>query len=693
MTHNVKCQVCELTTKERNVKNYLPPLSVMFVWHPADETLIKPIVEHCFSLLSRDVDKVFSRSMNLPIFYRTTCKKGVPTKIEELSNKTVVFIFISKIMVADDSWVDYLKGIPKTANINIIPIAIDKTAFNLNDEFDNRNFIRVYDFDKMFMNDYIFIAVAHEIYRWGLNESAKIMELGKDNALKIFLSHAKDGKNGIKLAKALKDFIDNSSMRNFFDATDIAPGYKFDEEIIGHIKESSIIAIHSDSYSSRYWCQREILSAKEHNRPIVAVDTIEEFEDRRFPFASNIPGVHVHFDGQPTKKDLLRILSSTLLETVRFFYSKLLLEQYKHAGWIKHDVEVRSRPPEVSDIEKILFDNSGSINCKYKSLVYPDPPLYSEELSFLSKLGIQLSTPLTFDLNLLQDKAIGISISELPEEELIVIGQSRDHLVQLSQDIARHLLTRGATLIYGGDLRENGFTEFIFNEAHALQARLQSQKIHLNNYIAWPIYKNDTIDVSIWKAKYRPIAKMVEVPPPEDIRDLIPSEDSFLPPITSQNLFVWSRCLTEMRNKMIEKCDVRICAGGRHSGYKGRMPGVLEEIIIAIERKCPLFLLGGFGGVTASVCKLILNETIPQELTQDWQVQNNSGYKELLDFCSSRGVQHSVNYMSLTKTLKSADFNNGLSYEDNKQLFTTPFIEEALHLIFKGMKALDELNV
>ncbi|MHB8076580.1 TIR domain-containing protein [Desulfosporosinus fructosivorans] len=670
------------------MKSYLPPLSVIFVWHPATAAVSKPIVEHCFSLLSRDVDKAFSRSMNLPIFYRTSCKKGVPTKIEATSKKTVVFIFVNQEVVADDSWVGYLKDIPKTESVHIIPIALDKTAFNLNDVFNNSNFIRAYEFDQNLINDYMFLAVTHEIYRCALNESFRSMAVGKDNALKIFLSHAKDGKNGIKLAKALKKFIDNSSMRNFFDATDIAPGYRFDEEIIGHIRESTVIAIHSDSYSSRYWCQREILSAKELNRPIVAIDTIEEFEDRRFPFASNIPGVHVHLDGEPTEKDLLRILSSTLLESVRFFYSKLLLEQFIDAGWVKPDVEIRSRPPEVSDIEKLLFDDCGSIKCKHKSLVYPDPPLYSEELSFLSKLGIQLSTPLTFDFCSLKDKSIGVSISEPSEEELITIGQTSAHLIQLSQDVARHLLSRGATLVYGGDLRENGFTEFIFNEAHALQARLQSQSIFLKNYIAWPIYKNDSDDVSRWKAKYRPIAKMVEVPPPDDIRDLIPSEDSFWTPGNSQNLFVWSRCLTEMRNKMIEKCDVRICAGGRHFGYKGRMPGVLEEIIIAVEMKRPLFLLGGFGGVTTSVCKLIQNITIPEELTQDWQIQNNMGYKELLDFCSSRDGQHSVDYIALVKNLKSENLNNGLSKEDNILLFNTPFMDEALHLIFKGLKSI-----
>jgi hypothetical protein len=666
--------------------SYVPPLSVIFMWHPADAATIKPIVEHCFSLLSRDVNKPFSRSMNLPIFFRTTSKKGVPSKIDISSNKTIIFIFVSKEVVSDDSWVDYIQGIPKAETVHIIPIAIDQTAFNLNDIFDNINFIRANDFKQLYLNDYLFISITHEIYRWALNESFKEMALGKASALKIFLSHAKDGKHGIKLAKALKEFIDNSSMRDFFDATDIAAGFKFDEEIVGHIKESSMIAIHSDPYSSRYWCQREILSAKEHDRPIIAVDCLEEFEDRRFPFASNVPGVHVSLEGEPTKKDLLRILSSTLLETVRFFYSKFLLEQYKRVGWIESDTLIRSRPPEVSDIEKLLLDNGSSISRIHKSLVYPEPPLYAEELSFLSKLGIQLNTLLTFDSCSFQGKKIGISISEPSEEELICIGQSSAHLVQLSQDIARHLLARDATLIYGGDLRKSGFTEFIFHEAQALQSRLQSKDIHLTNYIAWTIYQYDTVEIKDWKATYRRIAKMVEVPPPADIGDLIPS---FSPTTSnSQNLFVWSRCLSDMRNNMIEDCNIRICAGGRHLGYKGKMPGVLEEIIIALEKQRPLFLLGGFGGVTATVCRFIQDKNIPKELTLDWQIQNNSGYKELLDFGLSRDVQDAVDYNAIANTLKNAELNNGLTEEENNQLFTTPFIDEAIYIVMKGLKAI-----
>lgn len=667
--------------------DYRQPLSIIFVWHPQDAGVAQPIVDHCAMLLSRNVDQPFSRAMNLPVFFRTSNVNEIPSEINTRSIKTMIFVFISTAVMANDEWNQYINKIPCGKDIHIIPVALDKTALKSKGILDGLNYIRAYEFDESNINDYIFLAVAHEIYRWTLNESFSEMALGKDNAIRIFLSHAKDGKNGIKLATELKDFIDKSPMQNFFDATDIGIGKKFEEEIVAYIKQSTIIAIHSDTYSSRYWCQREILSAKENDRPIIVVDCIGEYEDRRFPFASNVPSVYVHFDDAPDKKDLLRILESTLLETLRFSYSKLLLEQFNSGGWIEANTYIISRPPEVSDIDKVLINDGNAINRKYDAIMYPEPPLYSEELSFLSNLGIRLDTPLTYNLSSLFDKKIGISISDPSINELTAIGQNNGHLIRLSQDLARHLLIRCAVLVYGGDLRQDGFTEFIFNEAQALQARLKTENIHVLDYMAWPIYKNPEFDFASWKANYSDIAEIQLLRPPDDVKDLITDEESFLRPNNAQNLFVWSRCLTEMRNVMIQSCDVRICAGGRHSGYKGKMPGVLEEILIAMEMKRPLYLLGGFGGVTASVCKIIAGQDLP-ELSLDWQVDNNPGYQDFLDFAAKRNAAYSTDYTSIVEMLKNAQLNNGLSAEDNTKLFTTPFAEEALFLIFKGLNSL-----
>lgn len=672
---------------------YNPPLSIYFVWHPADSEKVKPLVDFCSKLLQRDSSKPFSRSMNLPIFNRTSIQNKEPEQIKLISKKTVVFSFIGENIVADKAWSKYISGLPDK-QCKLIPIALDKTALNL--KFINHlNFIRSYNFEQCYLEDYLFISIAHEIYRYALNEDFEENKTGKQTALKIFLSHAKDGKQGIKVAEALKEFIDKSVMNRFFDATDIGIGYKFNKEIEDNIKDSTLIAIHSDIYSSRYWCQKEILCAKELSRPMIAVDCLEEFEDRRFPFAANIPGVHISLnrDYKVSEKDLLRILSLALLETIRFFYSKFLLEEYKRIEWIPNDVQILSRPPEISDLGKIFNIKTDKVfkECKLNPIIYPEPPVYSEELSFLKEQGCRIETPLAIgDFNL-TGKKIGISISNPSMEELIKIGQNGSHLSILSQDIARHILARHGMLIYGGDLRKDGFTKFLFEEALILQARLISDSIYIENYISWPIYVEESSEIINWKAKYNNVAEMIEIKYPDDVKDLIVNDRTFLHPVNKENSFIWTRCLTEMRNEMINNCDVRISAGGTSSEYKGKMPGVLEEIIIALEKNKPLFLLGGFGGITSKVCDLILHKKILDELTVEWQIDNNKGYKDLLNYASSRQYNYVDDYSSAINTLTSSGIsklNNGLNEKENYRLFETPFIDEAVHLLLKGLKNL-----
>lgn len=657
------------------------PLSVVFVWHPSDEKKVKPIVEYCNSLLSRDITKPFSRSMNLPIFYYTTYKKSTPSEVDIDSEKVIVFIFISGNQVIEPDWVSYINKLYKKTEYKVIPIAIDEYAFSISKDISASNFIRLYELNN-YINEKSFIYVAHEIYRYALNDTYREDVSGKDNALKIFLSHAKDGKNGIMLARNLKEFIDNSNMKNFFDATDIAPGYKFDEEIKKNIEDSSMILIRSDIYCSRYWCQKEILTAKELNRPMIIVDVIEEYEDRNFPFASNLPEIRVKLDGTVEEYDMLRILVSILLETIRFLYAKQKLNMFSDIDSLK--VKKCYRPPEVSDIGELFKKSEGDIKANYDIILYPEPPIYSEESDFLDELGIKVRTPLTYYESTLRGKKIGISISEPEDTNLVEIGQPSSYIYKLSQDLARYLLARKATLVYGGDLRKGGFTEFLFEEAKILQSRLLTDDIFVENYISWPIYVNDTEEVKLWKMKYNEIAKMIEVPYESSIESLIINKTTFLPPNNSQNLYVWSKCLTKMRNDMIDKSDVRICAGGRITGYKGIMPGVLEEILIAIEKDKPIYLLGGFGGVTSEVCNIIQHKRRSSKLSNEWQINHNLGYKDMLELYKNY-EKKDLKYDEIIKTIEKFKFNNGLSDSENIRLFNTVYIDEAISLILKGI--------
>ncbi|MCJ7689497.1 MAG: hypothetical protein MUO60_09295, partial [Clostridiaceae bacterium] len=71
-----------------------------------------------------------------------------------------------------------------------------------------------------------------------------------------------------------------------------------------------------------------------------------------------------------------------------------------------------------------------------------------------------------------------------------------------------------------------------------------------------------------------------------------------------------------------------------------------------------------------------------------WQIQNNAGYMDLLSFMDSRGERCKVDYKAIEDKLKNAELNNGLSKDENEKLFNTTFIDEAMHLIFKGLKVL-----
>src|SRR5690606_12616765 len=118
--------------------------------------------------------------------------------------------------------------------------------------------IRVYDWPADNKDLHAIVSLTHEIYRYGCL-SINPDDTGKSSSITIFLSYAKAGDTGRLHAEEIKRFIDNTNMNRFFDSTEISPGFLFDQEIEKKVRQSTLVAIESDVYSSRYWCQREIL--------------------------------------------------------------------------------------------------------------------------------------------------------------------------------------------------------------------------------------------------------------------------------------------------------------------------------------------------------------------------------------------------------------------------------------------------
>lgn len=664
---------------------YKPPLAIHFIWNPADEEHVGTILDAVRSSFARDVDRPFSRGLNIPLFFYSSKNPNQSPSHSpaQQAAKDIVFVFTSINTLGRESWKSYIDQLSISNTLLAVPIAIDRNGLGhgRDGSLKNLNSLRSYEWQGDLKEQRAVLAMAHEIYRHGFVEISE-EDPGKCSSIKIFLSHAKAGDTGRLHAESIYKFLDKTNMSRFFDATEISPGFKFDEEIIKHIKESTLVAIGSDAYSSRYWCQREILCAKQHQRPIIAVDCLQDFEDRVFPAGSNVPCVHVSPNTPISEPDILRILIATILETIRHLHAQKSLEYYQSQNWIDNDCAIISRPPEIRQV--IDLKNRGK-----QKICYPEPSLYSEEADWLSHFEMDASTPLWSKA---EDGAlgccrIGISISDNPTGNYSDHHLHADHLKRLSQDLARHLLARAGTVIYGGDLRKDGFTQFILDEAIALKTRLNTDNIHVENHLAWPLYVSDP-EIVAWRAKYSGIIRSVEHNIPNDIAKDIDNR-VFIAPSGTENKYIWSRCLTWMREKSIELSHARICAGGKLAGYHGKMPGVLEELIISIENNKPIFLLGAFGGVVGEVCKTITSKTIAEPITEYWQITNNAGYFELQE--KAKQENQNADYKKIKTVLEGISIDDlarssGLNSDDYQRLMESPFVDECVHLVLKGAK-------
>lgn len=649
-------------------------LAIVFVWN-SDNSCVNDFITYAEKMLSRETEKPFSRELDIPLFFHSGNVKAIPSSVYVKANKIIIYPVTDREIAVDDNWTQYLNTLLNIENSIVVPVAYEENSIISEGGYRKLHCIRAYDF-KEYKNEQLFIRIAHEIFRYGFNE--KLAKLGTDSALKIFISHAKAGGTGITVASKIKNFLDQSVIKSFFDACSIAPGYRFDEEIENNIKDSTVVLVNSDMYSARHWCQKEILAAKRFERPIVEIDALEEGADRKFPYAANIPIVRINLADGIDDYEILRILTASLLETIRFYYTKAKMQELESL----EEVKLCYRPPEISDLEKIICkDKNEILRCSVNEIIYPDPPVYSEEIEFLEKIGLTVNTPVIRKAGNLLGKTVGISISDVSDEEMCLLGQNKSHLLRLSQMVFRYLICMKSSLVYGGDLRNNGFTEYLTTEARLLKERLNLTEPCIKNFLSWPIYLNDTAQVKEWKAANKEFVKIIEVEPDEG---MVKNNRVFVKPDTPQHLYLWAQALTKMRTVMISTCDARIVAGGRLYGYKGKMPGVLEEILIASKNNIPFYLLGGFGGVGRAVGECIFSDKIPVELSDKWQKEHTPGLEAVLNLYKDFGEL--VTYGTILQEIRQIQLNNGLSEEENKILYHSVYVDEIMELILKGMK-------
>jgi len=253
----------------------------------------------------------------------------------------------------------------------------------------------------------------------------------------------------------------------------------------------------------------------------------------------------------------------------------------------------------------------------------------------------------------MKGRCVALSISE--SADMGVLGLSDQHLEDAMAEIAAHLLSCGANLIYGGDLRPGGFTEVLFELVNRYRLNSDEKETTVRNFLAWPIHSSmDRTELEEHQKALEGVAELVLLDP-----NGIPI-DARLIRINPLGPPDWKNGLTAMRERMAVECDARIVLGGRTAGFRGALPGVIEEAFIQMRNGAPLYVLGGFGGSSAELAREL-------------------GFAR--DGVSFGRLSTSYYYAALLRK----GVANGLTFEENVVLANTIHADEAVALIIRGL--------
>ena len=210
-------------------------------------------------------------------------------------------------------------------------------------------------------------------------------ELGRHlEKIQVFLSHTRRDGIGKEIAESIRIWLhENSAMASFLDVYDIPGGLSFSRVIEHHIGRSVFLAIHTDYYSSREWCRREVIEAKRKRVPMVVVDCLHAGDERALPYLGNVPVVRM----DPVEKNRLPQIAGQLLDEVLLdFLWRCRVETLQERP---ADTAFMARPPELVSLATLAIEQR-----KPGVVVYPDPPLGREELDLFGATwrGLRVQT-------------------------------------------------------------------------------------------------------------------------------------------------------------------------------------------------------------------------------------------------------------------------------------------------------------
>ena len=226
--------------------------------------------------------------------------------------------------------------------------------------------------------------------------------------LRIFISHTKrhrveeEPDYVDELVGRVRTTIADTHLRAYFDAADLQPGADWEQELRSQAASSALLAVRTDLYASREWCQREFLVAKRAGMPIVTLNGVCRAEERGSFLMDHVPSVgyrQVDEDlRQSSVEEALNLLVDAALTRALWGLHQDML------GELGIDWTPLHAPEPVTVVPWLLENRERAADEGPLLIMHPDPPLGPEERRALSELfevagvpdAVDVVTPRTY---------------------------------------------------------------------------------------------------------------------------------------------------------------------------------------------------------------------------------------------------------------------------------------------------------
>jgi hypothetical protein len=260
---------------------------------------------------------------------------------------------------------------------------------------------------------------------------------------------------------------------------------------------------------------------------------------------------------------------------------------------------------------------------------------------------------------------VGISVSE--SADLARLGLQEAHFRLALGEIARTVLVSGGHLAYGGHLDPTGYTPFLVQEVQRFSRRDRPLLVCL----PWSEHRRLSLSELRQRSDLGLFGRLVCLDPQG--REIALDSDRGEAPVPVADV-IKRDGLTAMRRYMRDHINGRVLLGGKRHGFSGAIPGLMQEALLSLEAKQPIYLAGGYGGVTADIARVLGIDDgswlPPDADAPPEDPRLSDGYAQL---------------RALTATPDWSWPDNGLSPAENRRLAATHRPSEIATLVSLGL--------